>query len=61
MTAELGAFALALALAADPALRRTLGGAGFAYAQAHLRVATDQTPHSRAVDSIVRLLKEHFA
>lgn len=32
-----------------------------AYAQAQLRVKTDQTPHSRAVDSIVALLKEHFA
>lgn len=32
-----------------------------AYAQAQLRVKTDQTPHARAVESIVALLKEHFA
>lgn len=32
-----------------------------AYARAQLRVKTDQTPHSRAVDSIVALLKEYFA
>lgn len=42
-------------------LERLLAERQPAYAQAHLRVQTDQTPHTRAVDSIVRLLKEHFA
>lgn len=42
-------------------LTRLLEERGPAYAQAHLRVKTDQTPHARAVEAIVALLKDYLA
>ena len=42
-------------------LARLLEERGPAYAEAHLRVKTDQTPHARAVEAIVTLLREYLA
>ncbi|QJQ32431.1 shikimate kinase [Sphingomonas lacunae] len=42
-------------------LTRLLKERGPAYAEAHLKVKTDQTPHARAVEAIIALLKEYLA